>query len=108
MNVPPMMNCQPLSITGSSSAEKRFISAAEKAYERAERNTKPSPVSLNPPPIPLRLMRTTPEKPAAQPSIFLNVSFSVLNISEATSIERNTFEAVMTELFIPVLRARPM
>ncbi len=53
-------------------------------------------------------MSRIPEKPVRQPSSFCKVIFSVLKMNAETIIERKTFEAVIIELFIPVVCERPM
>ena len=86
-----------------------FVTEAENAYERAERNTIPSPrklrlISL----LPVRLIRITPAKPTAHPMSLRAVSFSEWNTRADTSMERNTLEAVIIELFIPVVCDSPI
>lgn len=107
---PPKKNCQPLSITGFSDAEYRFINTEENPFATVDINTNPSPIrlKLTPPLSPLRLMIMIPLNPSIQPIILCNVSFSILYISDEISIAIKTFAATMTAAFTPVVWASPM
>ena len=54
-----------------------------------------------------RLMITTPINPIRHPSIFLDVTFSILNNRPDTRIARKTFAASMIAALLPVVFARP-
>lgn len=102
---PPKKNCQPLSITGFSDAEYRFINTEEKPFATVDISTNPSPNRLNftPPLSPLRLMIMIPLNPSIQPIILCSVSFSILYISDEMSIAIKTLADTMTAAFTPVV-----
>ena len=52
-------------------------------------------------------MITTPANPIMHPMIFLGDGFSCLNIRVEKIMAKKTFDAVMIELFIPVVLASP-
>lgn len=106
--IPPIRNWYPLNITGSSVFENLFENEADIPYDAAESSISPSPDKRKLRSSPdERLMITTPANPIMHPMIFFGDGFSCLNIRVEKIMAKKTFDAVMIELFIPVVLASP-